>query len=89
MKHTFPSMTDTQELVVPKSIPITSPPAGLELIWEKVKKISQVSNDKEKVKNKHPSKKNHQYLKALGPTAHLLEKIDALEPWGPFKWVEA
>lgn len=51
-------MTDTQELVVPKSIPITSPPAGLE-------------------------------LKALGPTAHLLEKRDALEPWDPFKWVEA
>lgn len=29
--NTFPSITATQELVVPKSIPITSFPTGLEL----------------------------------------------------------
>lgn len=39
---TFPSITETHELVVPKSMPITSLPGGLELYDQQINTLATI-----------------------------------------------
>lgn len=68
--HTFPSITETHEFVVPKSIPMTSFPTGFELKINKRTNKAHLSLSSETNGRGKDMRAATIYLKVLAKPAH-------------------